>query len=205
MAKQASDRLAGPQGGYFGQFTTKKIQEAEQGGLLVCTATFGCTVYERLDAVLSGDLSGKWVEVPFVRTSELSDYINDYLSTHMPAMDGYLPLSGGAMTGTISAFSNTPIIDWGYDGSLGAGTPGVEVRTAGEEGYYIFPAQDGSREPSDYDVVRRMDLPPPVEVPTKVSELSNDVGYITSAQVEPAELTYGSVLSGYALKAWQSN
>ena len=102
VVKQASDRLAGPQGGYFGQFTTKRIQEAEQGGLLVCTATFGCTVYERLDAVISGDLSGNWVEVPFVRTSELSDYIDDYLSTHMPAIEGYLPLSGGTMSGDLN-------------------------------------------------------------------------------------------------------
>ena len=102
VAKQASDRLAGPQGGYFGQFTTKRIQESESGGLLVCTATFGCTVYERLDAVLSGDLSGKWVEVPFVRTSELSDYIDDYLSAHMPAVEGYLPLSGGNISGDIT-------------------------------------------------------------------------------------------------------
>lgn len=53
--------------------------------------------------------------------------------------------------------------------------------------------------------MRQMDLPPPVDVPTKVSELSNDVGYITSAQVEPAEFEYGSSLSGYALKAWYSN
>lgn len=158
VAKQASDRLAGPQGGYFGQFTTKKIQEAEQGGLLVCTATFGCTVYERLDAVISGDLSGNWTEVPFVRMSELSAWIDDYLSGHMPAMEGYLPLSGGQMTGAISAYSNTTTIDWGYDGSLAAGTPGIEVRTAGEDGYYIFPAQDGSREPADYDVLRRKDL-----------------------------------------------
>lgn len=56
---------------------------------------------------------------------------------------------------------------------------------------------------SDDDVMRRRDLSS-VEVPTKVSELSNDVGYITSAQVEPAE-THDSRLSGYALKAWQSH
>lgn len=52
--------------------------------------------------------------------------------------------------------------------------------------------------------MRRKDLPS-VDVPTKVSELSNDVGYITSAQVEPAEFTFGDTLSGYALKAWHSN
>lgn len=109
IAKQASDRLAGPQGGYFGKFTTKRIQEAEQSGLLVVTATFGCTVYETLSAVISGDISGHWVEVPFVRMSELSDWIDDYLSSHMPTpvVSGYLPLSGGAMTGPIDMGSNS--------------------------------------------------------------------------------------------------
>ena len=106
IAKQASDRLAGPQGGYFGKFTTKRIQEAAVDGLLVVTATFGCTVYETLSAVISGDLSGSWVEVPFVRMSELSDWIDDYLSGHMPPIEGYLPLSGGTMSGDIDLGNN---------------------------------------------------------------------------------------------------
>ena len=180
VAKQASDRLAGPQGGYFGQFTTKRIRESESGGLLVCTATFGCTVYERLDAVLSGDLSGKWVEVPFVRTSELSDYIDDYLSTHMPAIEGYLPLSGGEMSGDISFQPNNNIY-WGtpdgYDARINASTPGLTIYNDAED-QWRFKASFMSE--SDYDVIRRIDLSS-VDVPTKLSELSNDVGYITSA------------------------
>lgn len=84
VAKAASDRLAGPQGGYFGKFTTKEIRESEQAGLLVCTVTFGCTVYEKLDAVISGDLSGHWVEVPFVRIDDLSSWLSTWISGHMP-------------------------------------------------------------------------------------------------------------------------
>lgn len=204
VVKQASDRLAGPQGGYFGQFTTKRIQEAEQGGLLVCTATFGCTVYEKLDAVISGDLSGNWVEVPFVRTSELSDYIDDYLSTHMPAVEGYLPLSGGDMSGDITFQSNNSLF-WGdenyHDAYIMGGSMGLAVYNDADEQWRF---KSSSLPESDDDVMRRKDLSA-VDVPTKVSELSNDVGYITSAQVEPAELTYGNYLSGYALKAWYSN
>lgn len=86
VAKAASDRLAGPQGGYFGKFTTKEIRESEQSGLLVCTVTFGCTVYEKLDAVISGDLSGNWVEVPFVRISDLSGWLDDWLSSNISAI-----------------------------------------------------------------------------------------------------------------------
>jgi len=199
VAKQASDRLAGPQGGYFGQFTTKKIQEAEQGGLLVCTATFGCTVYEKLDAVLSGDLSGNWVEVPFVRTSELSDYIDDYLSTHMPAMDGYLPLS----TTTTQTLQITGGNNSGWEFLDANNNPMLRID---EYGTYANKRLDiygelyyQNQALSDYVESK---IP---SVPTKVSELNNDVGYITSAQVEPAELTLGNSLSGYALKAWQSN
>lgn len=182
VVKQASDRLAGPQGGYFGQFTTKRIQEAEQGGLLVCTATFGCTVYEKLDAVISGDLSGKWVEVPFVRTSELSDYIDDYLSTHMPAMDGYLPLSGGEMSGDI-LFQPNYNIYWGtpdgYDARINASTPGLTIYNDAEDQWRF---KSSFMSDSEYDVLRRRDLSS-VDVPTKLSELSNDVGFVVSADV----------------------
>lgn len=199
IAKQASDRLAGPQGGYFGKFTTKRIQEAAVDGLLVVTATFGCTVYETLSAVISGDLSGSWVEVPFVRMSELSDWIDDYLSSHMPQVDvsGYLPLSGGEMTGPIDMGYNDLSIG-GYR-MTGASAAGLNIYDSTTDESYQF----GGAE-SDWSVIRKMDLPPSVDVPTKVSELSNDVGYITSAQVVPAEFYYES-LSGYALKAWQSN
>ena len=177
VAKQASDRLAGPQGGYFGQFTTKKIQEAEQGGLLVCTATFGCTVYEKLDAVLSGDLSGNWVEVPFVRTSELSDYIDDYLSTHMPAMDGYLPLS----TTTTQTLQITGGNNSGWEFLDANNNPMLRID---EYGTYANKRLDiygelyyQNQALSDYVESK---IP---SVPTKVSELSNDVGFVVSADV----------------------
>lgn len=118
VAKAASDRLAGPQGGHFGQFTTKRIQEAEQSGLLVVTATFGCTVYETLSAVPSGDISGHWVEVPFVRISDLSDWIDEYISGHVPvpSISGYLPLSGGTMTGGLTFDGYDAGISFTYDG-----------------------------------------------------------------------------------------
>lgn len=157
VAVQVQRRLAGPQGGNYGRFTSKGIEQKEMDGLLAAEAIFQCTVYSDQPPT-SCDISGNWCEIPYIRISDLSDFIDGYLSTHMPAMDGYLPLSGGQMTGAISAYSNATTIDWGYDGSLAAGTPGVEIRTAGEDGYYIFPAQDGGRVPSEYDVMRRKDL-----------------------------------------------
>lgn len=181
VAVQVQRRLAGPQGGNYGRFTSKGIEQKEMDGLLAAEAIFQCTVYSDQPPT-SCDISGNWCEIPYIRISDLSDFIDDYLSTHMPAVEGYLPLSGGQMTGAISAYSNATTIDWGYDGSLAAGTPGIEIRTAGEDGYYRLPAQDGGGSPSEYDVMRRKDLPS-VDVPTKLSELSNDVGYVVSADV----------------------
>ena len=81
------------------------------------------------------------------------------------------------------------------------GSPGLVVYNDADEQWRF---KSSALPESDDDVMRRKDLSS-VDVPTKVSELSNDVGYITSAQVEPAELTLGNSLSGYALKAWQSH
>lgn len=132
--------------------------------------------------MISGDLSGKWVEVPFVRTSELSDYIDNYLSTHMPAIEGYLPLSGGEMSGDILFQPNNDIY-WGtpdgYDGRINASTPGLTIYNDVEDQWRF---KSSFMSESEYDVLRRMDLSS-VEVPTKVSELSNDVGYTTDEDV----------------------
>ena len=115
-------------------------------------------MYERLDAVISGDLSGKWVEVPFVRTSELSDYIDDYLSTHMPAVEGYLPLSGGDISGDITFQPNNNIY-WGtpdgYDGRINASTPGLTIYNDAEDQWRF---RSSFMSDSEYDVMRRRDL-----------------------------------------------
>lgn len=57
------------------------------------------------------------------------------------------------------------------------GSPGLIVYNDADE-QWVF--KSSNLPETDDDVMRRRDLSS-VEVPTKVSELSNDVGYITSA------------------------
>lgn len=93
VARQASERLAGPQGGHYGQFTTKTMEEAEREGLVVTTVSFGATVFEDyLSAFPSCDVSGSWSLVPFVRMSDLSDWLEEYLSCEWNRLSGYMPL-----------------------------------------------------------------------------------------------------------------
>ena len=59
------------------------------------------------------------------------------------------------------------------------GSPGLVVYNDADE-QWVF--KSSSIPETDDDVLRRRDLSS-VEVPTKLSELSNDVGYVTSADV----------------------
>ena len=93
VARQASERLAGPQGGHYGQFTTKTMEEAEREGLVVTTVSFGATVFEDyLSAFPSCDVSGSWSLVPFVKMSDLSDWLEEYLSCEWNRLSNYMPL-----------------------------------------------------------------------------------------------------------------
>ncbi len=67
----------------------------------------------------------------------------------------YLPLSGGEMSGTISADAGVDTISWGVDGALFASTRGVYVR-AGDEETFLF--NNGQMEETPYDVMRRADI-----------------------------------------------
>ncbi len=71
------------------------------------------------------------------------------------ALSGYLPLSGGEMSGTISAASGIDTISWGVDGALFASTRGVYVR-AGDDETFLF--NNGQFEQTPYDVMRRADV-----------------------------------------------
>lgn len=128
------------------------------------TATFGCTVYETLSAVPSGDISGNWVEVPFVRISDLSDWIDDYLSGHMPPIEGYLPLSGGFMTGEISCGDSVGVNFDGVQIANGQQGSGFAVYVSGDAKYVFGDIDGGQPTPrppqGEYDavVMRGMDV-----------------------------------------------
>lgn len=71
IAEIAAERLAGPQGGLFGDFCTRDIKCSENGGLLVVNAVFKTTCSRQLSGLISSDGEGSYAEVPFASKDEL--------------------------------------------------------------------------------------------------------------------------------------
>ena len=83
------------------------------------------------------------------------DTIDGALSALSAKSGDFLPLSGGEMSGTISAASGTDTISWGVDGALFASTRGVYVRAGDDETYLL---NNGQMEETPYDVMRRAEV-----------------------------------------------
>ena len=73
VASKASDILAGPQSGHFGEFTTKRIEQGEDGNLVVAKAVFGTTMYKQVDGIIEWDDNGHKVEIPFVTKEQIKN------------------------------------------------------------------------------------------------------------------------------------
>ena len=86
---RAAEALAGPQSGHYGEFTTRRIEQGEDGSLIVVKAQFGTTMYREISGIISTDISGNRVEIPFVTHSEVSGLINqvDSLSSLIIGFD----------------------------------------------------------------------------------------------------------------------
>lgn len=73
VASKASDILAGPQSGHFGEFTTKRIEQGEDGNLVVAKSVFGTTMYKQVDGIIEWDDNGHKVEIPFVTKEQIKN------------------------------------------------------------------------------------------------------------------------------------
>ena len=73
VASKASDILAGPQSGHFGEFTTKRIEQGEDGNLVVAKSVFGTTMYKQVDGIIEWDDEGHKVEIPFVTKEQIKN------------------------------------------------------------------------------------------------------------------------------------
>lgn len=78
VAEVAAECLAGPQGGHFGEYSAKQVQTAEQNNLLVVKATFKTTCSRQLSSIISSDISGNTVEIPFATRDELNSLCADF-------------------------------------------------------------------------------------------------------------------------------
>ena len=159
VASKASDILAGPQSGHFGEFTTKRIEQGEDGNLVVAKAVFGTTMYKQVDGIIEWDDEGHKVEIPFVTKEQIKNLENEVV--HLQ------DLVIGFDTEEIKTKVN----------ELEQATDRIEVE--------ITSLADVYQPIGNY--LTPDDLIPYAlknEIPTKVSQLVNDSEFINKNQVE---------------------
>ena len=159
VASKASDILSGPQSGHFGEFTTKRIEQGEDGNLVVAKSVFGTTMYKQVDGIIEWDDEGHKVEIPFVTKEQIKN-----LEDEVEHLQG---LVVGFDTEEIKSKVN----------ELEQATNRIEVE--------ITSLADVYQPIGNY--LTPDDLIPYAlknEIPTKVSQLVNDSEFINKNQVE---------------------
>ena len=159
VASKASDILAGPQSGHFGEFTTKRIEQGEDGNLVVAKSVFGTTMYKQVDGIIEWDDEGHKVEIPFVTKEQIKNLENE--------VEHLQDLVIGFDTEEIKSKVN----------ELEQATNRIEVE--------ITSLADVYQPIGNY--LTPDDLIPyalKTEVPTKVSQLVNDSEFINKNQVD---------------------
>lgn len=178
-----SESMCGPTSPTYGKFCAVRQQLGEDRGILVGKSIMKTYAIADVSGIVSGDYG--W-HIPYALWSDLSALSGQVMELSDIVISGiggdYLPLSGGEMSGDIEFQPNNNIY-WGtpdgYDGRINASTPGLTIYNDAEDQWRF---KSSFMSESEYDVLRRMDLSS-VEVPTKLSELSNDVGFVVSADV----------------------
>ena len=154
VAETAAECLAGPQGGHFGEYSAKQVQTAERNNLLVVKATFKTTCSRQLSGLISTDISGNTVEIPFATRDEINSLCADFFSlstsfesfsteeikADIKEMSGRIDALNSSVNGLSDVYQ--PIGDYAAASSL-----------------------------ADYALK--------TDIPTKVSQLANDSGYVT--------------------------
>lgn len=166
VAETAAECLAGPQGGHFGEYSAKQVQTAEQNNLLVVKATFKTTCSRQVSGIISTDISGNTVEIPFATRDEINSLCADFfsLSTSFESFSTEeIKADIALMSGRIDALSSR------VDGLSDVYQPkGDYAATSSLAGYALK-----------------------TDIPTNVSQLANGSGYITSIEVKPSQIRLG--------------
>ena len=159
VASKASDILAGPQSGHFGEFTTKRIEQGEDGNLVVAKSVFGTTMYKQVDGIIEWDEEGHKVEIPFVTKEQIKNLEDEV----------------GHLQDLVTGFDTEEIKTKVNELEQATSRIEVEITSLSDVyqpiGNYLTPD----------------DLIPyalKTEVPTKVSQLVNDSEFINKNQVE---------------------
>lgn len=170
VAEVAAECLAGPQGGHFGEYSAKQVQTAEQNNLLVVKATFKTTCSRQLSSIISSDISGNTVEIPFATRDEINSLCADFFK----------------LSTTFEGFSTEEI--QADISSLSSGQTFLSSRVDNLSA--IFQPKGDYAAASSLTAYALKE-----EVPTKTSQLANDSGYVTSEQVKPSQIHLGFAVS----------
>lgn len=170
VAEVAAECLAGPQGGHFGEYSAKQVQTAEQNNLLVVKATFKTTCSRQLSGIISTDISGNTVEIPFATRDELNSLCADFFK----------------LSTTFESFSTEEI--QADISSLSSGQTFLSSRVDNLSA--IFQPKGDYAAASSLTAYALKE-----EVPAKTSQLANDSGYITSDEVKPSQIHLGFAVS----------
>ena len=166
VAEVAAECLAGPQGGHFGEYSAKQVQTAEQNNLLVVKATFKTTCSRQLSGLISTDISGNTVEIPFATRDELNSLSSDV----MQISASFESFSTEEIESDISSLSSSQAsLSSRVDNLSAIFQPKGDYAAASSLTAYAMKA----------------------DVPTKTSQLANDSGYVTSEQVKPSGIRLG--------------
>lgn len=161
VAETAAECLAGPQGGHFGEYSAKQVQTAEQNNLLVVKATFKTTCSRQLSSIVSSDISGNYVEIPFATRDELKLLSADVLEISA-SFEGF---STEEIKAGISSLSGSlGVLSSRFDGLSSIFQPKGDYAQASSLAEYAWKS----------------------DIPTKTSQLENDSSYIDSSQVAPS-------------------
>ena len=159
VASKASDILAGPQSGHFGEFTTKRIEQGEDGNLVVAKSVFGTTMYKQVEGIIEWDDEGHKVEIPFVTKEQIKNLEDEV----------------GHLQDLVIGFDTEEIKSKVNELEQATSRIEVEITSLADVyqpiGNYLTPD----------------DLIPYAlknEIPTKVSQLVNDSEFINKNQVE---------------------
>lgn len=170
VAEVAAECLAGPQGGHFGEYSAKQVQTAEQNNLLVVKATFKTTCSRQLSGIISTDISGNTVEIPFATRDELNSLSSDVMQ----------------ISTSFESFSTEEI-----KADISSLSIGQEALSSKVDGLStIFQPKGDYAAASSLTAYALKE-----EVPTKTSQLANDSGYVTSEQVKPSSIHLGFAVS----------
>ena len=166
VAEVAAECLAGPQGGHFGEYSAKQVQTAEQNNLLVVKATFKTTCSRQVSGLISTDISGNTVEIPFATRDELNSLSSDVMQ----------------ISASFESFSTEEI-----ESDISSLSIGQEALSSRFDNLSAIFQPKGDYAATSSLTAYAMKA----DVPTKTSQLANDSGYITSDEVKPSSIRPG--------------